>query len=381
MKNFKFLILVFLIGCGSDSIVELVQTPSSAEDSSLNLSPQENVYVAAAFFTDPVGSVAAVGLNNPHGVQTALSVTDSSDVVIRSFDGKLFVINRGTSTLQAIDPDSFKTLGNYSVGGASNPQDIVVHNNKAYITRLDAHLATGNKNDLWVVNPTNGELITSINLKTFTTNDGERLARAAQMALVGDTLYILLQDLSSDFKATTNGKVVALNTLTDTVMTSIALAGRNPTSIVYQADLNRLFIADTGFFDDSFNNDPATAFGGIERVNPATNTSDGIVIDDLAFGGYLSSLAFVSPTLGVLTVNASTVASFNPSTLNLLSTSLYTSNGGFLPELLVDGNGLLWIPERHANSNGMVLLDPSNGAAQGGPFNVGAFPASMTLLH
>ena len=102
----------FVTGCGSDSIVELVQTPDTAEDSSLNLSPQENVYVAAAFFTDPVGSVAAVGLNNPHAVQKALAITDSSDVVIRSFDGKLFVINRGTSTIQVIDPDSFKSLGN-----------------------------------------------------------------------------------------------------------------------------------------------------------------------------------------------------------------------------------------------------------------------------
>lgn len=371
----------FTAGCGSDSIVELVQAPNSAEDSSLNLSPQENVYVAAAFFTDPVGSIAAVGMNNPHAVQKALAVTDSSDVVIRSFDGKLFVINRGTSTIQAIDPDSFKSLGNYSVGAGSNPQDIVVHNNKAYITRLDAHIAAGNKDDILVVSPVTGDPITSVNLKPYTTNDGERLARAAQMALVGDTLYILLQDLSGGFKATTNGKVVVLNTLTDTVVTSIALAGRNPTSIVYSSDLNRLFIADTGLFDDSFNNDPASAFGGIELINPATNASLGIVMDDLLFGGYLSSLAFASSTLGVVTVNASKVASFNPSTLNILNLSLYTSAGGFLPELMADGNGLLWIPERNAGSNGMVLMDPSNGALQGGPFNVGAFPASMTLLH
>lgn len=388
---FSFLFSFLIVeGCGG-AVVELTNTSGATiEGTSLNLSPQEKIYVAAAFFTDTVGSIAAVGSDSPHPVQTALAVTDSSDVILRSFNAQLFAVNRGTASIQVIDPDTFKILGNYSVGPSSNPQDIVVHNGKAYITRLDSQLDTTNTDDLWIVNPLTGELIQSIDLKPFTANDGNRVARAAGMAQVGDFLYILLQDLSSNFKATASGKVVVLDTTTDTVVDVnkttdgtqvIQLTGRNPTSIVYSPAINRLFIADTGYFDDFFNNDPATLFGGIELIDPGKNTTFGILIDDLLFGGYLSNVALVSATLGLVTVDASRVASFNPTTLAVLETNLYTSPGSFLPELLVDKNDLLWIPERNSEGNGLLKLDPSNGALLSGPLGVGAFPLSMTLIQ
>lgn len=386
MKRFFFILIfgfwISLTGCSS--IEEQIQDSNSPEEgeASLNLAPSEKIYVAAAFFTDPVGSIATVGMNNPHPTQTSLAITDSSDVVLRSFNNQLFVINRGpASTIQVIDPDSLEILGNYSVEPSSNPHDLVVANGQAFITRYDSNLADENKDDLWVVNPTSGTLITSINLKPFTTDDGERLARADQMALVGNFLYVLMQDLSADFKATTNGKVAVIDTVTNSVVQTIELVGRNPTGIAYQAELNRLFITNTGVYEAGFVVDVNTTYGGIEVINPDTNETLGILIDDRDFGGELSSIVLVSKSLGLVTVQAKTVASFNPQNLNVIQTSLYTSSSGFIPELLADKNGLLWIPERNSRDDGMVVIDPTNGALMGGPFAVGALPASMTLIR
>ena len=91
-------------------------------------------------------------------------------------------------------------------------------------------------------------------------------------------------------------------------------------------------------------------------------------------------MALVSKNLGVVTVKAKTVATFDPQNLNVLHTSLYTSPSGFIPELLADKNGLVWIPERDPRNDGMIVIDPTNGAIMGGPFPVGALPASMVLI-
>lgn len=384
----KYLILVLLLtACGTTTIKEKIK---GGTDGSLSLLPGAHLYVAAAFFTDPVGSIATLGLNNPHTVNDSLAITDSSDVVVRSGAGRLYVVNRGASTIQVYGPSDMTLLGNFSVGPGSNPQDLIVHNNEAYITRYDANQDETNDDDLFVVDPIDGALITSLDLTPFTENDGDRLARAARMQLVGNTLYILIQDLSSTFKATTVGKVAILNTTTKTFIDAdaatpgtqaIVLSGRNPTSVVYNSTLNQLFITDTGFFDDVLNNDTSTAFGGIEVIDVATNTTEGIQIDDASFGGYLFSIDLVNATLGVVTVKAETVATFNPTTLNIIDANIYSTSSGFLPEILVDGNGLLWVPERNPTNDGVVLLDPATGTLLGGPFPIGALPASMTLIQ
>ncbi|OGQ47026.1 MAG: hypothetical protein A3H42_04200 [Deltaproteobacteria bacterium RIFCSPLOWO2_02_FULL_46_8] len=388
MKNrlsFCILTLAFCIftGCGAGSIVENIQDAATkiTDETALNLAPQDNLFAIAASFTDPVGSIATVGLNNPHTAKNARAITDSSDAVIRSFGGKIYVVNRGTtSSIQVIDPESFSILGNYSVGVGSNPQDIIVTGGKAYITRLDSEKDKTNTDDLWIVDPLNGAKIKTIDLKPYTTDDGDRLARANLMALVGDKLYILLQDLSTNFSATTNGKLVVLSTQTDTVLQSIPLAGRDPTDIQYNSSMGKLFIADSGFFDSNFNNDTGTSYGGIETVDTTTNTSSGIVIDDANFGGYVSMIRQVSDTLALATVDASTIATFNPQTLTIGNKKLYTSPGAFLSDLLIDRNGLLWIPERDPKNAGLVLLDPQTGNTIAGPFAVGALPASLTLI-
>lgn len=383
----KLLFIFFLgwLGCGPlASMTEL--TPPKV---SINLTPNKIVYVAAAFFTDPIGSIATIEINHPHTTQTGQTITDSSDVVIKSGAGHLYIINRGSATIQVIDTTTLQTLGNFSVESGSNPQDLVVANSKAYITRLDPHHAANNKKDIWVVDPVDGTLLASIDLTNITETGGDRLARATQMVLVEDLLYILVQDLSKNFKADHAGKVAIIDTTTDTLVDvdaltngiqGITLSGRNPTTLQYSPGLNQILITETGYFDEHFQTNTSDSFGGIEIINLADNSTEGIQIDDADFGGYLSSLEMVSDTLGIVTVNASQIATFNPTTLQVIQKNIYNSPGGFIPELLVDGNGFIWIPERNPTASGIVIVDPETGALQAGPIKVGALPASMALV-
>lgn len=392
MQLFKLLLLILLaefgggFGCGTAATVTDLTPPGT----SINLVPGETVYVAAGFFTDPIASIATVGLNNPHIIATGQLVTDSSDVVLTGQAGRLYAINRGSATIQVIDPTTLNLLGNFSIGPNSNPQDLVVANGKAYITRLDPHLAAENQDSLWVVDPIDGTFLRSVDLTDFTDPSGSRLPRAAKMILVEDRLYILLQDLSAAFKAKHSGKIALLDTTTDTLIDTdtatagtqgIVLAGRNPTTLQYIAALNRIFVTDSGTFDDHFQTNTADSFGGIEIVNPVDNTTSGIQIDDADFDGSLSALQIFSETLAAVTVDATRVATFNPVTQQVIAPNLYETSGGFLPELLADPNGFLWIPERDPLASGLLILDPVTGAVQAGPLAVGALPISMTLVR
>lgn len=379
MKFIKYFLILFLFsGCGLGTVTTV--GVGSGNGSGTSLSVQEKIFVAASFNGDLVGSIATVGANNPHLVAAVQAVTDSDDLVVKGYENKLFIVNRGSASVQVLNPADFTTLGNYSVGSGGNPQDLVLSNGRAYISRLDAHLDSDNKDDVWCVDPLTGNIIKTFDLTPYTDNDGDRLARAAKMESVGDNLFVLLQDLSIRFKADTRGKVVVINTVTNIIVASIPLSGRNPTAIRYEPTLDQLFITDTGPYDDSFNTDPGNAFGGIETVNPNDFSSAGIVMDDALFGGALSSVEFVSSSLGVVTVDATIVATFNPSTLAVVNSTLYTSSGPYLPELLVDANGFVWVPERNVSNAGLLQIDPTSGGILAGPLGVGALPTSMTLI-
>lgn len=385
-NNYKIffvpLLAALFLSCNGGGTVDLVTT----DHASLSLAPQENIYVAAAMFTDPLGSIATVQMNDPNAVRTSLAATESSDVILKSFNGKLYVINRGlTSTIQVINPETMKIEGNYSVGASSNPQDIVVVGTgadaKAYITRYDPQLDAENGDDLWIVDPLTGKLRQSIDLKPLTDDDGERLARAMKMALVGNSLYVLVQDLSKNYKATTNGKVAVIDTTKDEIVATIPLKGRNPTSLAVAAGSNQILITDTGVFDEAFNNNVNDDYGGVEVIDTTTNTSKGIVLDDKDFNGSLATIVLGPNNLGVLVVGAKTVATFDATSFKIIEKELYSSASGFIPELLLDKNVLLWIPERDANNSGVILFDPKAKTQLKGPFAVGALPVSMTLIR
>jgi DNA-binding beta-propeller fold protein YncE len=339
--------------------------------------------VAAANWTDPVGSLASIDLGDLTAADTALITTDGTDVVITSFGGRVYVLNRfGADTVQVIDPKDFSVVANYSVGAGSNPQDIVVRSDeKAYLTRLDAHNDAANDDDLLIINPLTGDLMTSIDLKAYAADDGDRLARAAQMVAVDTTLYVLLQDLPSNLleSADQPGKIVVIDMETDAVTGTIELDGRNPSDITYSPVTGKIYVANTGVFDN-FVTDVNDPYGGIEVVDPASMQSEGIVVDDADFGNYLMGIRLAADR-GYTIVGGFQIASFDITSYDVLSANLYMSAGMFVPDIAVDPRGRVLLTERDAANSGVVVMDGVSGDVLAGPIDVGALPASITFVE
>lgn len=345
-----------------------------------------------ANFTDPIGSLSTINIDDPTNVLLARVTTDGSDAIVRSFGQRIYVVNRmGTDTVQVIDPANFEVIANYSVGKGSNPQDIlVVSDEKAYVSRLDAQNDTADPSDVLIINPLTGERLGGFDLKPYTADDGERLARAAQMTYANGTLFVCMQDLPGNMmeSANTNGKVAMINVDEDTLIDAnedqdgiqiITLAGRNPSDIAYMPDTNKLIVADTGVYENFVVN-TLDSNGGIEFVNLDTYTTEGIFIDDATLGGGVAEIRLASETLAFTIINSMTIVSFDPSTGLVVLPNVYTTAGFFLPDFAIDQTGNMHIAEQDVNNPGIVIINPVDGVKVAGPIGVGAPPVSITFV-
>lgn len=338
---------------------------------------------AASNWTDPIGSLASLDIANGYTKELALASTDGSDTILRSFYGLIFAINRyGTDTVQVFYPNTFGIVANYSVENGSNPQDLwMVSHDKVYISRMDAQNDTNNADDILIMDPLTGAHKGSIDLKPHTLDDGDRLARAAQMVLVDDMLFVCMQDLPTNLldPANANGKVAVIDITTDSVAHVIELTGRNPADITYSPLTDLIYVSLSGVFDD-FDTDVTDGYGGIEVIDPNTLQSQGIMIDDADLGGYPSEIRLASEDLGFVIVDGLHLASFDPTSYEVLDNRFYTSDGYYLPDFSIEESGNLLITERSSTDPGILILDSNDGSTIAGPIPVGAPPASVVFV-
>lgn len=334
-----------------------------------------NTLVAfAANWGDGIGSLSTISLADIATVQLARQTTDGDDAVVRSFGGKIYVVNRyGTDTVQVIDPQDFSVTADFNVGSGSNPQDIaVISDDKAYVSRLDAQNDVGDTSDILIVDPRTGAKVGGIDLKPYTADNGDRLARAAQMVIVGKFIYVCMQDLAGDMNmsADTNGKVAVIDTDTDEVKI-IPLSGWNPTEITYSPLTKKIYVVDTNYYDTSSNN------GGLEVIDPATDVSEGILVKDEDLGGSVSGVVILSVDIAFTSTDGQRIASFNPKTYEVISKSIYSTLPWGINDFSIDSEGRLVIANRFS---GIEFIDPSNGSTLSAPLNVGAAPGSITFV-
>lgn len=292
------------------------------------------------------------------------------DNVLRSFNNELYVIERGNGAIQVFDND-FNWLRQLVVQGdeisptsfsGANPQDIIVlpGAEKAYVSRYDAQDDLTNDDDIWIVDPVSGEFLEGISLVDSTFDDGLRLARAGQMVFVEATglLYVNLQDAGvagNPFEYNANGKVVVIDTDSDEVVATVPLDGRNPWDITYSEISERVFVTCTGPYDSEiFGYNTSTDFGGIEVIDPETNTTEkGFFLADEELGGAVSELRLAAEDIGFVATGFQHVASFNPATGAVLSTAVYSGLWEFsLGDFSIHSSGELIVADQSINAIG-----------------------------
>ncbi|MBI2339631.1 MAG: hypothetical protein HYU99_04585, partial [Deltaproteobacteria bacterium] len=308
-----------------------------------------------------------------------------SSAVIRLFDGLLYVLHDGFSiassdNIQILDPaNGFETIGQWSTGNGTNPQDVVVIGDKAYISLYNPENdadnidGEGNPGDVVVMNIETGEIEKRLSFFDFLNDDGNRTARAASMVLADGLIYFCLQDLEGDsFEHNTSGKIGIVNTSTDEVEGAITLQGRNPVDVVYSGDENKLFVALQAPYDYTLGNfDTSNAYGGVEIV-PLADPEDTILLadEDLGgrpgLGGYIERLAVSDDTLFIVVSEMdSTTFEFTSEILSMSDgaesadeASVFVEGSSDVREISTDGNNRLWVSRRRISADDGSASNP-----------------------
>lgn len=358
---------LFIVSCDSDS--------STAP--TLQASAESGIFIVTSDFT--TGSTAFLAPSSESAEIDLLNV--HSDAVARSFDGKIYIINRlGADNILVLDQGDLRTpLLQFSVGNGSNPQDIeIISDSKAYVTGLA-------RADVAIINPQDGTEFGSIDLSAFADDDG--LPELTHMAQVGSRIYVLAQRLAN-FLPVGVSFLIVIDSDSDTVVDmddrvagvqAIELAAPNPNAIV--AIGSRLVVSEVASFGDRE--------GGIEvfELNAGGDvTSLGLAVDEQALNGDLNGIAMADESTGFALIfgenGANFVVPFDLAT-GEVGERLADLSTGSIQSIEVDGTRLI-VGDRGSaaapDAVGLMIFDIDTNDLLAGPISTGLPPASIVIL-
>lgn len=390
------LLILFFAACGEVTTQTHplpsgnVPPPPSSYDADPNVPQGNTAIVLGANFSDPTGTLSLLPIHAPRTPVKNIQTTHS-DAVVRSYGGLLYVVNRlGGDNIQVVDPtEGFDVVAQFSVGQGTNPQDLIaVSATKAYVSLYQPennHSEDLAVDDVVILNLQTGAILKTIDLTPFTANDSGRFARASDLVKVGGRIFVALQDLGSDLSLAADqpGKIVAIDTATDTVSDSVVLSCRDPVAMAYSNETRFLYVACADYFN------LGTPFGGIEVVDPEGLQSLGVFVTDNELGGAPGDIE-VSGGRGFVTVGTSNVGAKIYST-NVVSFSLDVSampdvkilyqGAAYIQDIAVDEDGRVLVGDRDPPVNGILFLDPETGDVIDGPINTGPMASSIAFIE
>jgi hypothetical protein len=333
------------------------------------------------------GLLSTVVTTTPHRVRR-LSTDVFSDAVLRVSDGLTIVLNRFLADNVQILGPKLRTRLQCGIGPGSNPHDIVVQAagtrgstpGKAYVTRYGAR-------ELWVVDPAARGCrrfhTGSVDLSPYADRDG--LPEMDQAALVGARLFVTVQRLDRDhgFVPTDYSAVVVVDTTSDVPIAAIRLAGRNAfgdaSGLAREPGGTRLAVSTPG---DIY----TVGDGGIQWIDPDTLTADpaGFFVTEDDLGGNVTDFVLVSASKAYAVVQArdlkNRLVAFDPSRPAGSATTIF-SRDGFVPDIALAPDGMLWIADEARPSVGVRILDPATDTmVTARPIDVGLPPFSLGFL-
>ena len=305
-----------------------------------------------------------------------------SDAVVRVYRDKVYVLNRlGQDNVIVLDRGDLATpLTQYSTGNGSNPHDI------AFVSEEKAYISLYERTQLLIVNPVTGDSLGTVDLSTFADADG--LPETSQLAVHSGQLFAACHrlDRENGWVPTEFSAIAVIDVTTDQLvdadpaaegMQGIEMTSKNPAGAAHRG--SKWIVSAVNTYSDLTD-------GGIEVIDLAAMRSEGIVLDEAAVGGNLSSLVMTSDSDGYAVVTdenfVNTVKRLDL-TAGSVSQGLDGLSGGFVPGLGVFGERLYILDQGSFGdpaSAGVKVYDVSTDELVAGPIGTGLPPSSIAFV-
>ena len=213
----------------------------------------------------------------------------NQDAKIFAYEKFVFVLERFMAdNIICIDRETIlgekekAILFQVALDDASNPSDIVLNGNKAWVSLEGA-------DSLLLLSTENGKILKSVKTSAFTTKGGLS-PNMIDLEISGDTLFALMQRYATDSETYMtvfdNPGLVALYDVSDGVLLdTISLKTKNPTAMYYNK--GNLYVSTLGVYNENYGTD-ADENRGIEKVSLKDKKSEMIVSGKDLNGGIYS---------------------------------------------------------------------------------------------
>lgn len=370
--RFLFSLLTVFFLCHCSKVKQVVR--GGLIDPAINESAATTLASTYVFATDynSSGQLYLAVLTNDGATLVNSGVTLlGSSAIIKNFDNLIYVLHDGFSTvstdnIQIIDPaNDFNTLAQFSVGNGTNPHDIAVTGSRAFVALYNPTAdplnvdSQGRPADVIEVDLDSGNIVNRWSFWEDLEDDGDRNGNAEKLLLLGNTLYVALQDLSSNtFQANSNGIIGRINITTGEKLPPIVLSGRNPISLAATPDASTLYVANMASYSFTLSDfDLIPPYGGLEVVDLESGTSLGLLADE-DLGGYVERITG-NATHVYAVVSAFDAADFSYASkvVRLLhdfdsvdEMETVDDSGTDIRELAISGD-YLWVSRRQINTS------------------------------
>ena len=307
------------------------QSDSAAADSTGNVTPvaKRLAVVGSDFKSASVSLIdlatAAVTANvlNSGTVVSPGNTALSGDIAVTqspTLDGKLVLIDRGSSVLSWLDPVSLKVTQqiNVATGFYANAQDYVqVSPTRAYVTRFGVNAKPtadagdfDEGDDVVVLDLVQKKIVDRIALTPLASKAGV-LANGGRMAFAGGVVWIPLANLSADFKDAGTGRVIGIDAATAKVLYTVdAPESKNCAKAATLPGSNKVAVICQGFFGDAANQ---INFSNVLTIDTTAKPPVAkVAVTAISLGGKSNlpkgplgkDISFVDATRGVVTTAA-----------------------------------------------------------------------------
>lgn len=176
----------------------------------------------AGDFAAPPGTIASLSIDSLAVQQGVVAGVVGADPQLRKLGHTLYVINRDTNNITALDATTFALKGQLGTGAGSNPQDVAVVGDTLYVPVFGG---TG-----VVYGKLGAATLTAIDL-SIAAGDPDGKPDCTSAIAVGTDVYVGCDILDSNFAPRGNGVVVVIDTTTNTVRTHVTLPAQNPQAL------------------------------------------------------------------------------------------------------------------------------------------------------
>jgi hypothetical protein len=217
--------LSLVVACGDNLSGNPTGSPDGHQAGSDDPGPQPIRALAAeppANFGPPPGVFSLLDVDTLTMHENVEGGLAGGDPFLKKLGDQVYIVNRTENNVIAIDARTLQFVGELGTGAGSNPQDVAVVGQKLYVPAFGSAGVVVGK--LGVATTTTIDLNAAVG-----STDGK--PDCVGVAAVGTDIYVTCENLVS-FVPASVGKLVVIDSTTDTVKTHIDLPVQNPQNLI-----------------------------------------------------------------------------------------------------------------------------------------------------